>query len=162
MNQNVFIPADFAKKFIELAESCIMLAPLRSISTRWDDIYDDEQARERYGLKLFNRAGGTFAEITYNGRGKAHKLNRDIYAGNGWADLVAKYLPRGREVVTFGLAIAGKDVLNLAVFGTSSKSHELYFDAETMSKGTEDAFAVSALCGEIRKCFTPSEMRQAR
>ena len=162
MNQNVFISADFAKKFIDLVNDCELLAPLRAISNRWDDVYDDAEARERYGFKLFHREGGTFAEISYNGRSKVHKLNRDIYAGNGWVDIVSKYLPRGREVMAFGLAVSGKDILNLSVFGTSAKSHALYFDGETMSKGNADAFAVSALCAELRKCFTASELRQVR
>ena len=161
ISNNQFVSAAFVEKFIRTCNECELVGAFPSMD--WNDLYNDENATERYTVKLFHRAGGTFAEVTYNGRAKAHKLNADIYAGTGWKDLVDTYLPRGREVATFALAISGPMVdPKTAVFATSSRRHEIVFDAETMKKGSVSPLEVFTLCGELRHALTPSKRDRVR
>ena len=147
-----FISAKFAAQFIRVAQGAF-LRPSNVMS--WGDVFDPSRILESYSLKFYHSRGGTFCEVSRGGETKRRKLDADLGAGTEWGNLLRRYLPRGREVISFALAIAGNGMGN-ATYGTIAFSHDVFMDGESMRKGVMKPQTASRLCLEIRRMFSPA------
>lgn len=148
-----FISAQFSQKFIRCVQGAF-LRPAGGMS--WGDVFDPSRILESYVMKFYHNRTGTWVEVIYNGQSKRRQLDNDLWAGTAWGELLKKYLPRGREVLSFGLAIAGNGMGCNSTFGTVAFSHEVVMDGETMRKGVMKPQTASRMCLEIRRMFSPS------